>query len=571
MDTNYNRIKVADLEKNERDKILTTNSSGELEFSDVNNIKTDSYNALDYTKEGKALDARQGKVLKDLIDNIKDTLKTYFDTLYLGISNDQNVSGIKTFLTGKLGLRNVANTFTSFFTNTVTASRTWTLPDKNGIIAMTSDLPRNIVGTGAQNYLSKYNNTEGTQLGNSRFIDTGTYAGIDTVTTPTKTLSLGYQGNREIGIEDSDSSTVGKDLTITAGRTINYQLTASFVNLNQAPKNNRKGQAAPNGDVYLGAGNSVYRQVGGVGDFIVHRDMGVIVYSIAINSTNDIFIATANGLYKQTNATGTPVLEAGVTNRTYYSMSFHSAGHLYAICAYSDQGGNRNDYIYKRLNNTGNFIAESVASGAHVDIACAPNGDVYVAKWAVGLLKQTGGTGAWVNIYSNTSLGSVCVLTNGTIYTLNVYGGIIPYFAVSINNGISFSNSSFQSPLGITSPYSFLTASGNNVYMYGWSNSTIYFQNNDALGVSNLNGGVLKLKSGTGKGTGQSKVQIITGQKSFSGTNMQTEAIRLEIDENGNIIVGTDRIFSNNAAAIAGGLPPRAIYWTTTGEMRIVV
>ena len=68
MDTNYNRIKVADLEKNERDKILTTNSNGELEFSDVNNIKTDSYNALDYVQDGKSLDARQGKVLKDLID-----------------------------------------------------------------------------------------------------------------------------------------------------------------------------------------------------------------------------------------------------------------------------------------------------------------------------------------------------------------------------------------------------------------------------------------------------------------------------------------------------------------------
>ncbi|MBS7253498.1 hypothetical protein [Flavobacterium branchiicola] len=36
MKTNYNRIKVADLETNEHDKILITNSSGELEFSDLN-------------------------------------------------------------------------------------------------------------------------------------------------------------------------------------------------------------------------------------------------------------------------------------------------------------------------------------------------------------------------------------------------------------------------------------------------------------------------------------------------------------------------------------------------------
>ena len=68
MNTNHNRIKVSDLETNQPDKILTTNSEGELEFSNLNSIKNNSHNGLDYTQEGKALDARQGKVLKDLID-----------------------------------------------------------------------------------------------------------------------------------------------------------------------------------------------------------------------------------------------------------------------------------------------------------------------------------------------------------------------------------------------------------------------------------------------------------------------------------------------------------------------
>ncbi|AWK04727.1 hypothetical protein HYN56_11030 [Flavobacterium crocinum] len=74
MSTNHNRIKVADLEKNEQNKILTTNTNGELEFSDISNIKTESYNALDYIIPGKALDARQGKVLKDLIDDANELL-----------------------------------------------------------------------------------------------------------------------------------------------------------------------------------------------------------------------------------------------------------------------------------------------------------------------------------------------------------------------------------------------------------------------------------------------------------------------------------------------------------------
>lgn len=65
MNTNHNRIKVSDLETNQSNKILTTNSEGEIEFSEINNIKVDSYNGLDYSQEGKALDARQGKILND--------------------------------------------------------------------------------------------------------------------------------------------------------------------------------------------------------------------------------------------------------------------------------------------------------------------------------------------------------------------------------------------------------------------------------------------------------------------------------------------------------------------------
>jgi len=65
MNINHNRIKVADLETNQPNKILTTNLTGELEFSNLNSIKIDSHNGLDYTQEGKALDARQGKILND--------------------------------------------------------------------------------------------------------------------------------------------------------------------------------------------------------------------------------------------------------------------------------------------------------------------------------------------------------------------------------------------------------------------------------------------------------------------------------------------------------------------------
>jgi len=49
-------------------------------------------------------------------------------------------TGIKTFLSWKFALRNVANTFNAFFTNTNTADRTYTLKDASGTLAFTSDI-----------------------------------------------------------------------------------------------------------------------------------------------------------------------------------------------------------------------------------------------------------------------------------------------------------------------------------------------------------------------------------------------------------------------------------------------
>ena len=53
---------------------------------------------------------------------------------------NETVTGVKTFNAGKFGLRNVLNTITSFFTNTNTVSRTYTLKDADGTLAFTTDI-----------------------------------------------------------------------------------------------------------------------------------------------------------------------------------------------------------------------------------------------------------------------------------------------------------------------------------------------------------------------------------------------------------------------------------------------
>ena len=55
-------------------------------------------------------------------------------------SNKDASGGFAGLTLFKLNMRNVANTITSWFTNANTVARTYTLPDKDGTVAMTSDI-----------------------------------------------------------------------------------------------------------------------------------------------------------------------------------------------------------------------------------------------------------------------------------------------------------------------------------------------------------------------------------------------------------------------------------------------
>jgi hypothetical protein len=113
MSIDHNRIKVADLEKGSQNQILVVNTNGELEFSDSNNT-------LDCIVPGKVLDARQGKVLKDLIDNINalllsdninlntvqelvDTIEGIQVSLSTLLVNDLTTGGTTKALTAEMG------------------------------------------------------------------------------------------------------------------------------------------------------------------------------------------------------------------------------------------------------------------------------------------------------------------------------------------------------------------------------------------------------------------------------------------------------------------------------------
>lgn len=78
------------------------------------------------------IDSAASNALKKLTwSNLKTTLASTFESL----TNKDATGGYAGLTLFKINFKNVANTFTSYFTNTNTASRTYTFQDKTGTIA----------------------------------------------------------------------------------------------------------------------------------------------------------------------------------------------------------------------------------------------------------------------------------------------------------------------------------------------------------------------------------------------------------------------------------------------------
>ncbi|UUF16649.1 MULTISPECIES: hypothetical protein [Flavobacterium] len=539
MDTNYNRIKVADLEKNERDKILTTNSSGELEFSDVNNIKTDSYNALDYVQDGKSLDARQGKVLKDLIDNKVDKITGK------SLVSDTEITRLAS-ISNYIHPANHPPSIISQDTNnrfvTDTEKTNWN--SKQSLF------------TGVTNFIAKSLNP--ITLISSRLFDDGTFFGIGTISTPSKDITLGKQINREIGIEQSDSSTKGRDLIITAGRTINYNDNPNFNTITQNIGNNAFSiTGLQNNSVYASRyGGDIYKQTDGLGPFS-STGLGAASkrYSSLTSLYNNVYDARFEGdIYMQTNGTG-PFTSLNQGNKNWFAMGSLPNNNVYAAVVNGD--------VYMQTNGTGNFLPLNQTSRAWSGLAGSPTNNMYAIVQSLDdIYIQLNGMGNFIPLGVNKrNYTAITVSSNNNIY-------------VAVQNGDIYMQTNGIGPFVATGQISrdwtaLGSAPNGNVYAMT-RNGDIYMLANSGLGASNLDGGTLKFKAGTAKGNGKSRIEFITGQKTTSGTNMQIETSRAYIDENGYMIWLNMPTYADNSTAIAAGLPVGCEYKTATGDRKIV-
>jgi hypothetical protein len=493
------------------------------------------------------------------IDDQLDLKAKLDDKVSISLAN--TISGVKTFLNGTLGLRNVANSFTSSFTNSVTAARTWTLPDKNGIVAMTSDIPVPLNGT--VNKLIKFGTTS-TGI-DSRVVDNGLFLGIDSISPVGlyMDLQLGRQGNKIIGIEQSNSLNKGCDLTVQAGRTINTTESSLFVSMSTGTVLTTLGTAV-NGDNYGGSGRifygennspgDIYKQIGGSGPFIAMGQASRSWNGFTGATGGNIYATVWNGdIYMQTAGIGAFV-GLGAGNRSWTSIIRASNNDIYACVLGGD--------IYKQTNGIGAFTALGQTARQWNGFGVHTNGDVYAYVTNSGhIYKQAGGVGDFVIIpISFLSYWSgVTIASNGDLYASRSSGTPNGSMYKSIGGVGAFIAT------GQVLNYSSMTGNINGNIYTAIPNDNVYYLQLNAIGEPNLDGGILKLKSGTGKGIGKSRTQIITGQKTVSGTDMQVETVRAEYDENGNYKRFGTPVYADNAEALAGGLTAGMEYRTAIG------
>jgi len=119
----------------------------------------------------------------------------------------------------KLNLRNAANTITSWFTTAATVARTWTMPDKDGTVAMTSDITG---GTSAGSFTTL--NTSGNNVLGDATTDTLNVGNGGLIKDASGNVGLGRSPNYSLDVYRSGttSSTVAaaNDNVVTVMQTV---------------------------------------------------------------------------------------------------------------------------------------------------------------------------------------------------------------------------------------------------------------------------------------------------------------------------------------------------------------
>ncbi len=207
---------------------------------------------------------------------------------------------------------------------------------------------------------------------------------------------------------------------ITCNRGYNTPGTGAFVDLVTPDALLMNGMcAAPNGDVYVCRNTGdIYKQTGGVGDFVALSQTSRHWYDMCAAPNGDIYCAVQKSgavdgdIYKQTGGVG-DFVALSQTSRYWQGMAAAPNGDIYA----NEAGGD----IYKQTGGVGDFVALSQTSRNWRGMAAAPNGDIYAVVAPGKIYKQAGGVGDFNLEFDNIkSWYGICIAPNGNVYAADV-------------------------------------------------------------------------------------------------------------------------------------------------------
>lgn len=158
----------------------------------------------------------------DNVNNTSDANKPVSTATQTALDLKQNTSakdassGYPGLTLFKLNLRNAANTVTSWFTTAATAARTWTMPDKDGTVAMLSDITGTNSGTNTGDETAA---TIKTKLGISTL--SGSNTGDQTASTVANTPAGNIAAtNVQAALNELDTEKLPANATALNGTTI---------------------------------------------------------------------------------------------------------------------------------------------------------------------------------------------------------------------------------------------------------------------------------------------------------------------------------------------------------------
>jgi trimeric autotransporter adhesin len=275
------------------------------------------------------------------------------------------------------------------------------------------------------------------------------------------------------------------------------------------------------------------------GDILVHeltigRGSGSVATNTAIG-TNALFANTSGSLNTVIGYEASKNSTTGLLNT------------IIGVEAHQGNGAHNVAIGYNALKNAGTagFVNSMVAIGS-VAIGSGTGSWGSIAIGMEALYNNT--TTSAANVYDwNTAVGfrSGYTMTNGRFNT-NVGGGA----------GYNITSGQFNTSLGVRSMGNQLTAGA--VVMTGNLNTAIGY-NSGALLSTGSNNVILGSNDGSTIATLSNRIIISDGQGN----------IRVSVDDNGNVILGTVSEHADNAAAITAGLPVGTIY--RTGDTMKVV